>query len=150
MNGNKMSNDSDFITVKDFVRLLWNQFKPSSDDIKIIFHYGHLRGWLEDWDENDSERIVDKKTCARIIHQFMKIELNISDIENKETYSKAEVLRDLYLCRVCANHITNVFIRGIMEAEYIETSREEVLIFNGSRSITTREAEEIIQKVFQN
>ena len=98
MNEHKLSNDSDFIMIKDFVHLLWKQFKPSSEDINTILHYGHLKGWLEDWDEHDSQRFTDKKAAARILHQFMKIELNILEIEDRETYSKAEELRDLYLC----------------------------------------------------
>ena len=144
--------DSSCITVQDFVRLLWEKFDQTrssatvspSADINTILHYGHLQGWLEDWDEHDSQRFVDKKAAARIIHQFMKIELKIPDIEDKETYSKAEELRDLYLCRACANHIAHVYVRGIMEAEFIEANGQEALIFNGSRTITCKEAEEII------
>jgi len=139
--------DKTFITVKNFVCMLWKKFKPSSDDINTILHYGHLRGWLEDWDENDSERFADKKTAARIIHQFMKIELDIPEIADRETYSKAEELRDLYLCRTCANHIAHVYVRGIMEAEFVEVNGELVHIFNGIRAITYAEAAEIIMRL---
>ena len=148
MNEHKLSNDSDFIMIKDFVHLLWKQFKPSSEDINTILHYGHLKGWLEDWDEHDSERFTDKKAAARILHQFMKIELNILEIEDRETYSKAEELRDLYLCRACANHIAHVYVRDIMEAEYVETNGEQALIFNGSRIITQAEARVFIKNTF--
>ena len=79
----------------------------------------------------------------------MKIELKIPDIEDKETYSKAEELRDLYLCRACANHIAHVYVRGIMEAEFIEANGEQALIFNGSRTITHGEAESFIYKILQ-
>lgn len=148
MNEHKLSNDSDFIMIKDFVHLLWEQFKPSSEDINTILHYGHLKGWLEDWDEHDSERFTDKKAAARILHQFMKIELSIPEIEDRETYSKAEELRDLYLCRACANHIAHVYVRDIMEAEYVETNGEQALIFNGSRIITQAEARVFIKNTF--
>lgn len=148
MNEHKLSNDSDFIMIKDFVHLLWKQFKPSSEDINTILHYGHLKGWLEDWDEHDSQRFTDKKAAARILHQFMKIELNIPEIEDRESYSKAEELRDLYLCRACANHIAHVYVRGIMEAEYVEANGEQALIFNGSRIITHAEARVFIKNTF--
>ena len=148
MNEQKLSNDSDFIMIKDFVHLLWEQFKPFSEDINTILHYGHLKGWLEDWDEHDSQRFTDKKAAARILHQFMKIELNILEIEDRETYSKAEELRDLYLCRACANHIAHVYVRGIMEAEYVEANGEQALIFNGSRTISQTEAQVFIKNTF--
>lgn len=141
------------ISVKDFVELLWEHFSANikaqaKTDIDTLLHYGHLRGWLEDWDEHDSSRLMDKKAAARILHQFMKLELGIAEIADKETYSKAEVLRDLYLCRACANHIAHVYVYGIIEAEPIEANGEEAIIFNGSRTITRAEAKNYINKVF--
>ena len=141
------------VSVKDFVELLWKQFSANiksqtKSDINTVLHYGHLRGWLEDWDEHDSTRLLDKKSAARILHQFMKLELSIAEIADKETYSKAEELRDLYLCRACANHIAHVYVYGIMEAEIIEANGEEALIFNGSRTITHEEAKNFINKIF--
>ena len=152
----KAANNSP-ITVQDFVQMLWEKFCDVKDSaasnhkdftMDHLLNYGHLRGWLEDWDEHDSERLVDKKAAARIIHQFMKIELNIPEIEDRETYSKAEELRDLYLCRSCANHIAHVYVRGIMEAEFVEVNGEQALIFNGSRTITHGEAENFINRIF--
>ena len=39
----------------------------------------------------------------------------ISDMD----INKASCLRDLYDCRVCANHIAQVYLRGIMDASDI-------------------------------
>ncbi len=145
--------DKTSISVKDFVELLWSHFSANikaqaKTDIDTVLHYGHLRGWLEDWDQHDSSRLMDKKAAARILHQFMKLELGIAEIADKETYSKAEEIRDLYLCRACANHIAHVYVYGIMEAEPIEANGEEVIFFNGSRTITREEAKNYINKVF--
>ncbi len=150
-------NDVDtLISVHDFVFLLWNAFseqvkvEPVEMPLQNLLSYGHVKGWLQDWDEHDSGRPLDKRTAARIIHQFMKLELGVPEIEDKESYSRAEKLRDLYLCRSCANHIAHVYIRGIMEAEYIEANGEQCLIFNGSRTITPEEAKVIINNTINS
>ena len=150
-----MDDAGTLISVHDFVFLLWNAFseqakvKPVEEASQNLLNYGHVKGWLEDWDEHDSGRPVDKRTAARIIHQFMKLELGVPEIADKESYTKAEGLRDLYLCRSCANHIAHVYVRGIMEAEYIEANGEQCLIFNGSRTITPEEAKTIISNTFK-
>ena len=145
------------ISVQDFVLLLWQTFckqsirvtiEPVEMTIDNLLHYGHVKGWLEDWDEHDSGRPLDKRTAARIIHQFMKLELGVPEIADKESYAKAEELRDLYLCRSCANHIAHVYVRGIMEAEFVEANGEEFFVFNGSRAITQEEAKMIINNTF--
>ena len=50
--------------------------------------------------------------------------------------SKAYVLKDLFDCRVCANHIAQVYLRGIMEAE--ET--DGLVIFNVFRKVSKEDA----------
>ena len=152
-----MDNVDSLISVQDFILLLWQTFRKQAIRVTIelvemtiqnLLHYGHVKGWLEDWDEHDSGRSLDKRTAARIIHQFMKLELRVPEIADKESYAKAEELRDLYLCRSCANHIAHVYVRGIMEAEFVEANGEEYLVFNGSRAIMQEEAKKIINNTF--
>lgn len=151
-----MDDAGTLISVHDFVFLLWNAFsaqakvEPVEAASQNLLNYGHVKGWLEDWDEHDSGWPVDKRTAARIIHQFMKLELGVAEIADKESYTKAEELRDLYLCRSCANHIAHVYIREIMEAEFVESNGEQILIFNGSRTITPEEAKLIINNTFNS
>ena len=74
------------ISVHDFVFLLWTAFseqvkvEPVEMPLQNLLSYGHVKGWLQDWDEHDSDRPLDKRTAARIIHQFMKLELGVPEI----------------------------------------------------------------------
>ena len=81
-----------------------------------VFAFGQEHGWLEYEDELYGNEPVSRKQEARIIHMFILKEEGIKDIPD---ISRAEVLRDLYDCRVCANHIAQVYLRGIMEAKDI-------------------------------
>ena len=89
------------ITIKDFVTLL------SQKDLA----YAHARGWLEDQDERFCDNLLDRRTAARILHRYMKIELGVPDVQD---ISAANVLADLYTCRACVNDVAQMFVRGIM------------------------------------
>ena len=79
-----------------------------------VFAFGQEHGWLEYEDELFCNETVTRKQEARIIHMFILKEKGIKDIPD---ISRAEVLRDLYDCRVCANHVAQVYLRGIMDAK---------------------------------
>lgn len=127
---------NDYITVRKFINLL-----SQKDD---VFLYGRIRGWLEDEDERFSDNPLTRRTAARIIHQFMKIELQIPDVKD---ISAAEVLQDLYTCRVCANHIAQIYVRKIMTEREVEHCGKIVLIFDQLGLITEGEALEIVSKI---
>ena len=107
-----------------------------------LLQYGHLRGWLEDQDERHPEASLNRQSAARIIHQFLRIECKLPDLQD---ISSATRLKDLYTCRVCANHIAQVYARGIMNAEEIEDNGQLVLIFNHLRLVTKKECEKILE-----
>lgn len=138
------------ISVGNFVQLLWEvkckngetQYKTDFTQ-KNLLHYGHFKGWLEDLDENHPENLLDKRTAARIIHLFMKIELNVQDVPE---IKQAEKLSDLYVCRVCVNHVAQVFIRGIISAEKLPDGSEKIF-FNHCALVTKKTALEMIQKI---
>lgn len=131
------------MTTGEFINLLWNKFfEPRTD----LLHYGRIRFWLEDSDESQPETLLDKRAAARICHQFMKIELGIKDSENID---KAKELKDLYNCRVCANHIAQVYIKKIMGADDFETVDSNgnsitVKLFNMLELISSKEAIKIV------
>jgi len=135
------------MTIEEFVKLLWDRFcgGKSCEDVALL-HYGHVAGWLEDQDEVHPTAQLDKRTAARITHQFMKIELHIPDAPD---ISKAEVLKDLYTCRVCANHVAQVYVKNIMECdEEIDPSiGKPVLLFNMLAPVSSEDAERILEKV---
>ncbi|MCQ2590119.1 MAG: hypothetical protein MJ179_06815 [Treponema sp.] len=129
------------IRIRDFVLELSKLASIKDDE---ILHYGHLKGWLEDQDEYTPDAFLDKRTCARILHQFMKIELGIPDLEE---VSQAFLLKDIYTCRVCTNHVAQIYCREIMEGEEIDFAGENQLIFNMTRLLSEEEVTEIIKKV---
>ena len=147
---NSENSEKSGISVGNFVQFLWEvkckngeaQYKTDFTQ-KNLLHYGHFKGWLEDLDENHPENLLDKRTAARIIHLFMKIELNVQDVPE---IKQAEKLSDLYVCRVCVNHVAQVFIRGIISAEKLPDGSEKIF-FNHCALVTKKTAIEMIQKI---
>ena len=113
-----------------------------------LLRYGHFRGWLEDSDERHPESLLNRQIAARIIHQFMVVELHVPDLAE---ISAAEKLRDLYTCRVCANHIAQVYARGIMGAEEVllgdAVAAQNNLIFNHLGRMSFNEAREAMERL---
>ena len=132
-------------TINNFVLSLWNRCGYKTIDENLLSHlllYGHKRGWLEDSDETNPHKPLDRRTAARIIHQFMKIEMHIPD---ETDISQAENLKDLYTCRVCANHIAQVVVRKIMQP--VLAPDEKTYIFDSLAIVTKQEQEQIIKKI---
>ena len=91
-----------------------NLCKAFCEEYEDVFSSGLEKGWLEYEDKLYSEDPVVRKNVARIIHMYLLKEKGMRDLTS---IHKAEVLHDLYDCRVCANHIAQVFMRGIMDAK---------------------------------
>ena len=134
------------ISVGEFVsRLFEIRFRSAADN---ILRYGHYRGWLEDQDERHPEAPLNRQTAARIIHQFLQIECNIPDLQD---ITPATCLKDLYTCRVCANHIAQVYTRGIMNAQEFNTDDQgTVLLFNHLAPVLKSEAETIFTALIKS
>lgn len=134
------------ISIQEFVEILAGELlqNKSFDNEKQLLHYGHVTGWLEDQDEVFPQALLDKRTAARIVHSFMIKELHIPD---EVDISKAQQLGDLYTCRVCVNHIAQVFVKNLMESEEVEFNGKNAVIFNMMRLLTKKEALELIKKV---
>ena len=83
-----------------------------------------------------------RKQAAVQVHEYLRRELGEADeIDVRASYE----LKDLFDCRVCAGHIMQVYVKGIMEACESEGG---LLIFGTEREISGKEAEKIIEKVF--
>lgn len=133
------------ITIKKFVKFLASTFpQVFPADEPDFLRYGHLHGWLEDQDERFCEKNVNRQTAARILHQFMKIELGVPDLQD---ISAANVLADLYTCHTCVNHIAQVYLRGIMEAQTVERDGVEYKIFNQVELVSKEEGKFFIEKI---
>ena len=116
------------IKIKDFVNLL------SHKDLS----YGHARGWLEDQDERFCESPLDRRSAARILHRYMKIELGVPDLQD---VSAANVLADLYSCRACVNDVAQIFVRGIMQSRLFERDGKLYEIFDMMGLVSKKEAQ---------
>ena len=99
------------MTRGSFIVSLLRAFGEEYED---IFSRGLENGWLEYEDKLYSNEPIARKNAARIIHMFLLKEKGIIDLPS---IHDAEVLRDLYDCRICANHIAQVYLRGIMDAK---------------------------------
>ena len=84
-----------------------------------VYVYGRENGWLEQEDELFKEEEINRKTVARILHMYLLKACGVPDLQD---ISKAGGLRDLYDCRVCANHVAQIYLRGIMGAKELSAS----------------------------
>ena len=98
------------MTTEDFITELCRQ---AGEEPKDFFIRGRKEGWLEAEDELFADCDITRKNAARILHMYLLKVRVISDISGIE---KAHVLRDLFDCRVCANHVAQMYLRGIMDA----------------------------------
>lgn len=58
------------------------------------------------------------------------------------------VIRDIYDCRLCVDHIAQVYLKGLIKPVTIPGASEgSILIFNGREAIDDAEAVEIVSSV---
>ena len=104
------------MTREKFIKSLLEVFGEDTGD---VFSNGLENGWLEFEDKLYHEDEINRKNIARIIHMYL---LKVKGISDLQDISKAGELRDLYDCRVCANHIAQVYLRDIMSAKELSVN----------------------------
>lgn len=130
------------ITVKEFVEKLIAGGGENPLPA-VCMEYGLQRGFLEQQDVMNPEQPLVRKHAARIIHNFLRMELKEADeIDGSPAY----ILQDLFDCRVCAGHIIQVYVKGIMDDRSVSDGRR---IFDGEGVVLPTEAEEILSRIFQ-
>ena len=102
------------VTVGSFVQKLWQRYSGELCELQEIFTCGKKKGWLEEQDEISASGPLKRKDCARIVHLFLKRQLEEAD---EDDFGAASNLQDLYDCRVCVNHVAQVYVKGIMDAK---------------------------------
>ncbi len=118
------------MSLKDFLTLLFE-----SDD---VMDKAHELDIIDKYLYEHPDETVLRKDAARILHLYM---LKVLHMKDEEDILSASVLKDLYDCRVCVNHIAQVYLKGIMKAhEY----PGKLLIFDSNSELTASEAEEAI------
>lgn len=131
---------SEAITIEQFILGIKNQCALEAED---LLDYGYQRGWLEEQDITGKNALLDRKTAARILHQFMRIEMQEVDEENTDAALK---LQDLYDCRRCVGHVMQVYAKGIMDGHVDQAGR---CIFGMQEVIPADEVQEILRRLFQ-
>ena len=109
------------MTREQFIQRLLEVFSEETGD---VFSKGLEKGWLEFEDKLYRDDDIARKNIARIIHMYLLKEKGIPDLQD---ISKAGELRDLYDCRICANHVAQIYLRGIMGAT--ELSENSVFLW---------------------
>lgn len=109
------------MTREQFIQRLLEVFSEETGD---VFSKGLEKGWLEFEDKLYRDDDIARKNIARIIHMYLLKEKGIPDLQD---ISKAGELRDLYDCRICANHVAQIYLRGIMGAK--ELSENSVFLW---------------------
>lgn len=104
--------------------------------------YGVRKGWLESQDITDKSHSLSRKHAARIIHNFLRFERNETDeIDGSPAY----VMKDLFDCRVCAGHIIQVYVKGIMEAK---TDVAGNVVFLAEEAVSDEEENVLRKRMF--
>lgn len=129
------------VSTLDFLKIVVDNPSLGEEDLVMLWR----RGVIEEYDILNKNNPIDRKSAARIVHQYMLIEKRVSDIED---ISSASQLRDLYDCRICVNHIAQVFLRNIMSGiEIPGLSDARFLIFDSKKEVSTEEAKSIKEKL---
>jgi len=124
------------VIVSSFVERLCKNIQ-----IKNPMQYGRKKGWLEEIDEIQASEPITRKQVARILHMYLRNELCEPDLMN---WKNAEKLRDLYECRVCVNHVAQIYEKGIIGSVKINGNN----VFGMDNKISIVEAEEIVERVY--
>ena len=150
-------NDNSYISVEQFVNELlkhrpfdrntieydmYEQTSFSSDTFDYM-QYGYHAGWLEDMDISGKNTPLLRKNAARIIHEFMRLELREPDLDDVSCSFK---LRDLYDCRVCTKHVMQIYAKEIMGGYY---ASDTLYLFGMNEPVSMTEMAEIISRIFK-
>ena len=88
--------------------------------------------------EDDGDSILIRKNCAKMIHLFLQRKLHEKD---EIDIKKAEEIKDLFDCRICANHIAQVYLKGIMEID------RNMMLFNAYKEVEEKDATCYVSRV---
>ncbi len=127
------------VSVEQFVCEIMKHYGVQPEDMIL---YGYNNGWLEEQDVSGKKLLIERRTVARIVHQFMLLELKEPDMAEVGASTK---LQDLYECRSCVGHVMQVYSKGIMGGCTDNTGR---LIFGMREQVPVAECGEIVERLF--
>ncbi len=127
------------ITIGEFIKILISEEPQTGDGFDEILKDARKAGWIEEQDILGRDEELDRRTAARILHMYRKQVLGISDVPD---ISAAYYVKDLFDCRVCANHIAQIILQGVMEPVKVG----DMVIFDVYKTLTDKEARDYISK----
>lgn len=112
----KISESSDMITTEEFVAIILRGIQKDSDQSgeeqePKYMEYAFEKGLITDLDIQNKSDLIERRNAARIVHEVL---LNLLNEKDEKEWSAAESLKDLYDCRTCVMHISQVYVKGIM------------------------------------
>ena len=126
------------MTEKEFFDYLIDEYlEKVSEDLPADGLGYYLEYFLDNYPAEKLELKLTKKIAARIIHEFMRNVLGISD----EEWKASGGLKDIYDCRVCANSIAQVYDRGIIPAK-------EGNVFGLNELVSRDEAQSYVSRLY--
>lgn len=107
---------NDYVTRMEFIKLISSECQEFGGDFphsdSELLERGIETGWILSEDRLFKDSVIERRNCARIIHEYMRRVLNIPDIED---ISPAYSIKDIFDCHVCTNHIAQVVLRNIIQ-----------------------------------
>ena len=127
------------ITTEQFISWIVNSYYKTgmNESISNQLSYAIEKGLFEDYDLVNSKKWIERRQVARIVHDTLRIEMNEKD---EDDWTAAKELNDLYSCRTCVQHISQVYIKGIVDPE-------KPNVFNPTGELTRAEAATVILKM---
>lgn len=107
-------------------------------DEKNVIDIAFELGIIDEDDKGMVDLPILRQGAARIAHNVVN---NILSEPDEENVDAAKAMTDLYSCRTCVIHVSQMYVKGIMNA------REDNL-FCGEETLTVAEAEDLIKKVY--
>ncbi len=132
-------NRTSSVSVEQFVCEIMKYYGVQTED---VISYGYNAGWLEDQDATGRALLLERRTAARIVHQFMLQEIKEPDVADGRAATR---LQDLYECRSCVGHVMQVYVKGIMEGHTDNAGR---FIFGMREQASVAECGEIVERLF--
>ena len=106
-----------------------------------VLEEAHTLGLIDLYDVEHPDEAVVRKKAAKIFHMYL---LNVMQVKDEDDISHASVMKDLYDCRVCVNHIAQVYLKGIMKAHEYPGG---LILFDSDVEITEAEVKEALDNL---
>ncbi|GAA4062876.1 rhodanese-like domain-containing protein [Amphibacillus indicireducens] len=127
------------MTTEQFV--LWvlksGQLFENVDCTSDYMNHAMESGLIEDFDLVNREQLIERRQVARIVHDTLRLKMHEPD---EDDWTAAKELVDLYSCRTCVQHISQVYVKGIIDSE-------QPNLFNLTGNFTQAEAADVILKM---